>query len=138
MSSDILETEIRCKRKEVIRMKRIASLLMGMGFVLALGSAYAADIMEPEYPSDKMITNNDLSNQKMDEHRATVNQMPSENSVEGSGAGGVSGESDNWSTKSDLKTAPAAADEKKPASSGSEGTGAGGSGDRPDRPDIGY
>ena len=60
-------------------MKKILSLVLGMGLVLSLGMAYAEEGMSgTKDTSDKMIGNDDLQRNNLDQDRATVNQMPAE------------------------------------------------------------
>ncbi|MGE5173856.1 MAG: hypothetical protein ACM3MD_08505, partial [Betaproteobacteria bacterium] len=76
-------------------MKKILLFMMGMMVVLAFGLVYAEDNMTgTDDTSDKMIRNDDLSHIILDPDRATVNQMQAAPEAEGSGAGGVSGDSD--------------------------------------------
>ncbi len=105
-------------------MKKILSLLMGMTFVLTFGLAFAEDsVTDTGDTNDKMIRNDDLLNLKLDPDRATVNQMPSESSAEGSAAGGVSSESESMGTDIEQSKTPA---DKGPAESGAEEPGTGG------------
>jgi hypothetical protein len=102
------------QRKEAISMKYIIALATGLMLVLALGTAYAAD-STTQYRGDKMIRNDDLNQQTLDENRATVNQMPAEPEVQGSGAGGTSSELDTRPTDKDLNAAPADNLKEEPA-----------------------
>jgi hypothetical protein len=87
------------ERKEAIDMKKILSLLTGLAFVLSFGLAFAADNAGETSGTDntdKMIRDDDLSHSNLDQDKGTVNQMP-EGSVEGSGAGGTSKDSESFS-----------------------------------------
>jgi hypothetical protein len=102
-------------------MKKFLSFIMGMGLVLSLGMAYAEEGSSGiEYPSDKMIRDDDLPRLNLDQDRATVNQMPAVPGREGSAAGGVREEPAGTSTEIEQSKQPV---EKSPIVPGEEGTG---------------
>jgi hypothetical protein len=108
-------------------MKKILSLLMGTAFVLAFGTAHAEDSVSGAGDmGDKVIRNDDLSHIQLDQDLATLNQMPAETEAEGSGAGGVSKDSDSMGTEMEQGNTPA---DKGAAEPGAEGSGAGGAGE---------
>ena len=64
------------------------SLLGGMVFLLAFGTAYADDTTQLNYDKvDKMMQDQNLQKNNQDQNQGTVNQMPAPK-VKGSGAGG--------------------------------------------------
>jgi hypothetical protein len=84
-------------------MKKALSLLAGMVFVFAVGTAYADDVM-PWDSDDKIFREEDLL--KYNQNQGTVNQMPAKPGEGGSAAGG-SGESDSiWKGDTYEKPAP--------------------------------
>ena len=102
-------------------MKKFLYFIMGMGLVLSLGMAYAEEGAGGiEYPSEKMIRDDDLPRLNLDQDRATVNQMPAGSGTEGSAAGGVSAEPQSSDTGIEQSKEPV---EKSPALPGEEGTG---------------
>jgi hypothetical protein len=105
-------------------MKKILAMLMGMAFIITFGLEFAEDMSGPQGTGDKIIRDEDIQRLEMDQDRATVNQMPAESGTAGSGAGGVSKDSDSTYKDSDWGKAPV---EKTPAKRGVEGSGAGGS-----------
>ena len=85
-------------------MKRLLSLVMGMVFVLALGTAYGSDTMQwnddqknsgqgNTDKSDKLILDQDLLKYNQDRNEGAIDRMPAKPGAGGSGAGGT-GESD--------------------------------------------
>ena len=71
-------------------MKKVLSLLAGMVLVLAVGMAYADDMMPGNKDTgDKMIHDEDLQKYNQDQSKSTVNQMPSVPGAEGSAPGGI-------------------------------------------------
>jgi len=78
-------------------MKKLLALLAGAAFAIASGFVYAENsTTDIKDLGDKVYRDDDLSQLKFDQDRSTLNRMPSEQSVEGSGAGGVTNESDSW------------------------------------------
>jgi hypothetical protein len=78
-------------------MKKFLALLAGTLFAIASGFVYAeTSTTDIKDTGDKVIRDDDLSRLKFDQDRSTLNQMPSEQSVEGSGAGGITNDSDSW------------------------------------------
>jgi hypothetical protein len=105
-------------------MKKILSVVLGMGLVLSLGMAYGEEGTGGiVYPSEKMIRDEDLSRYNLDQNRSTINQMPAEPGAEGSAAGGVNREPESKGTEIEQDKAPI---EKVPAITRDEGTGRGG------------
>jgi hypothetical protein len=112
-------------------MKKILSLVMGIGVILSLGMAYAEEgIGGARDTSDKMIRDDDLLRYNLDQERATINQMPAAPGSEGSAAGGVSAEPESAGTDIEQSKAPV---DKGPTVPGDEGTGGGGASKLPER-----
>lgn len=112
-------------------MKKMLSLLIGMGLVLSLGIAYAGDgAGGAMYPSERMIRDDDLPRLNLDQDRATVNQMPANPGAEGSAAGGLREEPKNTDTGIEQSKEPA---DIVPATPEEEGTGKGEEGKAPER-----
>ena len=117
--------------KEAIIMKKILSLLMGMGLVLSFGLANAEEgTSSTKDMGNKMISNDDLLRYDLDQDRATINQMPAEPGSEGSAAGGISAEPESKGADIEQSKAPV---DKGPATSGEEETRAGGASKVPER-----
>jgi hypothetical protein len=77
-------------------MKKFLALMAGALFAFASGFVYAEySTTDTEDSGDKVYRDDDLSRLKFDQDLSTLNQMPSEQSVEGSGAGGVTNDSDS-------------------------------------------
>jgi hypothetical protein len=106
-----LNNQYVTERKEVIPVKKVLSLLSGMVFVLAVGMAYADDMMPGKGTGEKMIHDEDLQKYDQDRGQSTVNQMPSVPGAEGSAPGG-SGDSDS-KQMDDTYEKPAPADQGK-------------------------
>jgi hypothetical protein len=107
--------------------KKILPLLLSFVFVLTFGYEFA----EQSAPGNsdtgpKMIRDEDIQHYDIDQDRATVNQMPAQSGSEGSGAGGVTKDSDSTLKDSDSSKAPV---EEAPAEPGAKGSGAGGASD---------
>jgi hypothetical protein len=85
--------------------KKIFSLVMGTVFVVAFGMAYAEESMSGDM-GDKVIRNDDLSHIKLDQDRATLNQMP-EIEAEGYAAGGVTKEEESMGAEIEQGNKPA-------------------------------
>jgi hypothetical protein len=95
----------------VIPVKKVLSLLAGMVFVLAVGMAYADDVIPGNKDTgDKMIRDEDLQKYNLDQSQSTVNQMPSVPGAEGSAPGGIR-DSDTVTKPSD--TGPGIKDQYK-------------------------
>jgi hypothetical protein len=112
-------------------MKKILSLVLGMGLVLSLGMAYAEESTGGAGDtSDKIIRDEDLLRYELDQDRATINQMPAEPGMEGSAPGGVSAEPESAGTDIEQSEEPV---DKGTVVPGEEGAGAGGAGKVPER-----
>jgi hypothetical protein len=112
-------------------MKKILSLIMGMGLVVSLGLAYAEESMGSAGDTgDKIIRDDDLLHFDLDQNRATINQLPAAPGTEGSAAGGIRGEPENKGIDIEQSKEPS---DKGPATPGEEGTGAGGTSKVPER-----
>ncbi len=100
-------------------MKKFLSLLAGMVFVLAFGTAYADDMTPATKDTgDKMTRDDDLQKYYQDQGQGTVNQIPAVTDEKGSGAGGR-GESDStWKSDTTEKPAPVEKDTTNPSDSG--------------------
>lgn len=89
-------------------MKKMLSLVMGMGLVLSLGMAYAEEGTEGvTHPSEKMIRDDDLQHLNLDQDRATMNQVPALPEIEGSAPGSVREEPKNADTDIEQSKEPA-------------------------------
>lgn len=98
-------------------MKKFLSLVSGMVFVFAFGTAYADD-RQPESidTGDKMIRDDDIQKYDQVQGRGTFNVAPVLPDETGSAAGGGSGETDStWMNDSKEKPAPVEKDTTKPA-----------------------
>jgi hypothetical protein len=94
-------------------MKKFLALLAGALFVIASGFVYAEySTADTKDTGDKVYRDDDLSGLKFDQDRSTLNQIPSKQSVEGSGAGGVTNDPDLWKYDIDPGKEPV---EKTPA-----------------------
>ncbi len=101
-------------------MKKILSVVLGMGLVLSLGMAYAEEGTGGiVYPSEKMIRDEDLPRYNLDQDRSTINQIPAEPGAEGSAAGGINREPESTGTDIEQNKAPV---EKVPVAPGEEGS----------------
>lgn len=112
-------------------MKKLLSIIMGMGLVLSLGMVYADEGKEgAANPSEKMIRDDDLEHLNLDQDRGTVNQMPTVPGSEGSAPGSLREEPKNTDTDIEQSREPA---EMVPAAPEKEGTGKGEEGKAPER-----
>jgi len=100
-------------------MKKVLSLLAGMVLVLAVGMAYADDMMPVNKDTgDKMIHDEDLQKYDKDQDKSTVNQMPPVPGAEGSAPGGSGSPGSNQKDDTYEKPAPADQGTTNPSDTG--------------------
>jgi len=105
-------------------MKTLLTLSAVVALVIAFANAYADDDMTgAAYDNDRMITNDNLPTINPDQGGATLNRMPAESNAEGSAAGGMGSDSDNWKKEGELGKEPV---DKTPMEPGKKEPGTGG------------